>query len=74
VSPFGLQALPLRTFFAASGVGLVLVGLSMLIEKFMSMNQALADTRAKALGAAQAIRSMSQTEAVQEERQGSKQV
>ncbi len=53
----------LRTFFAATGVGLVVVGISMLIEKFMSMNQALADTKAKALGAAQAIRSMSQTEA-----------
>jgi len=57
--------LTLRTFFAATGVGLVLVGISMLIERFMSMNQALADTRAKAIGAAQAIRSMSQTEARQ---------
>jgi tape measure domain-containing protein len=55
----------LRTFFATTGVGLVLVGVSMLIERFMSMNQALADTRAKALGAAQAIRAMSQTEARQ---------
>ena len=53
----------LRTFFATTGVGLVIVGISMLIEKFMSMNQALADTKAKALGAADAIRSMSQTEA-----------
>jgi tape measure domain-containing protein len=57
--------LTLRTFFASTGVGLVLVGISALIERFMSMNQALADTRAKALGAAQAIRSMSQTEARQ---------
>ena len=57
----------LRTFFATTGVGLVIVGISMLIEKFMSMNQALADTQAKALGAAQAIRSMSQTEARAEE-------
>jgi tape measure domain-containing protein len=53
----------LRTFFAATGVGLVVVGISMLIEKFLTMNQALADTKAKAMGAAQAIRSMSQTEA-----------
>lgn len=53
----------LRTFFATTGVGLVITGISLLIERFMSMNQALADTRAKALGAAQAIRSMSQTEA-----------
>lgn len=59
----------LRTFFAATGVGLVVVGISMLIEKFMSMNQALADTKAKALGAAQAIRSMSQTEARAAEQQ-----
>lgn len=53
----------LRTFFATTGIGLVIVGISMLIEKFLSMNQALADTKAKALGAAQAIRMMSQTEA-----------
>jgi tape measure domain-containing protein len=59
----------LRTFFATTGVGLVIVGISMLIEKFMSMNQALADTKAKALGAAQAIRAMSQTEARAAEQQ-----
>jgi tape measure domain-containing protein len=53
----------LRAFFATTGVGLVVVGISMLIERFMTMNQALADTKAKAMGAAQAIRSMSQTEA-----------
>jgi tape measure domain-containing protein len=53
----------LRTFFATTGIGLVVVGISMLIEKFLTMNQALADTKAKAMGAAQAIRSMSQTEA-----------
>jgi len=53
----------LRTFFATTGVGLVVVGISMLIEKFLTMNQALADTKAKAMGAAQAIRAMSQTEA-----------
>jgi tape measure domain-containing protein len=58
-----ITGLILRTFFASTGVGLVLVGIGMLIEKFMSMNQALADTRAKALGAADAIRSMSKTEA-----------
>jgi len=61
--------LTLRTFFATTGVGLVVAGISVLIERFMSMNQALADTRAKAFGAAQAIRAMSQTEALQELRQ-----
>lgn len=59
----------LRTFFASTGVGIVIVGISMLIERFMTMNQALEDTRAKALGAANAIRSMSQTEARIEEQQ-----
>ena len=59
----------LRTFFATTGVGLVVVGISMLIEKFLTMNQALADTKAKAMGAAQAIRSMSQTEARAAEQQ-----
>lgn len=58
-----ITGLMLRTFFATTGVGIVLLGIGLLIEKFMSMNQALADTRAKALGAADAIRSMSQTEA-----------
>jgi tape measure domain-containing protein len=57
--------LTLRTFFASTGVGLVVVGIGLLIERFMTMNQALADTRAKALGAAQAIRAMSATEARQ---------
>jgi len=59
----------LRTFFATTGVGLVVVGISMLIEKFLTMNQALADTKAKAMGAVQAIRSMSQTEARAAEQQ-----
>jgi tape measure domain-containing protein len=58
-----VTGLMLRTFFATTGVGLVIVGIGLLTERFMSMNQALADTQAKALGAAQAIRSMSQTEA-----------
>jgi hypothetical protein len=60
--------LTLRTFFASTGVGLVLVGIGLLIERFMSMNQALADTKAKALGAAEAIRSLSKTEAILEGR------
>jgi len=64
----------LRTFFATTGVGLVIVGISMLIEKFMSMNQALEDTKNKALGAAQAIRSMSQTEARAAEQQAARDV
>lgn len=58
--------LTLRTFFAATGVGLVVAGISVLIERFMAMNQALADTKDKALGAAQAIRIMSSTEARRE--------
>jgi tape measure domain-containing protein len=57
--------LTLRTFFASSGVGLVLVGVGLLIEKFMSMNQALEDTKRKAQDAGQSIRSMSQIEARQ---------
>jgi tape measure domain-containing protein len=60
---FQTAGITLRTFFASTGVGLVLVGIGLLIERFTSMNQALEDTRNKALGAAQAIRSMSQTEA-----------
>ena len=64
---FGMAAsvagLMLRTFFATTGLGLILVGIGLLIERFTSMNQALANTKEKALGAAQAIRSMSQTEA-----------
>lgn len=55
--------LTLRTFFASTGVGLVLVGISALIERFMSLNQRLEETKLKAAGAAQAIRSMSVTEA-----------
>ena len=66
--------LTLRAFFAATGVGLVVAGISILIERFMSMNQALADTRAKALGAAQAIRSMTATEARQAEFQAARDV
>ena len=58
-----VTGLMLRTFFATTGVGLVVVGIGLLIERFMTMNQALEDTKNKALGAAQAIRSMSQTEA-----------
>jgi len=66
--------LTLRTFFATTGIGLIIVGISVLIERFTSMNQALADTKAQALGAAQAIRSMSQTEARQAENQASRDV
>lgn len=57
----------LRTFFAATGVGLVLVGISLLIERFSSLSQQMQDVRDKAIGAAQAIRAMSQTEARAEE-------
>jgi len=66
---FRTAGLTLRTFFATTGVGLVLVGIGLLIERFLSMNQALADTKEKALGAASAIRNMSQTEARQAENQ-----
>lgn len=55
--------LTLRTFFASTGIGLVLVGISMLIERFMSLNQRLEETKTKALFAAQAIRGMSASEA-----------
>jgi len=55
--------LTLRTFFASTGVGLVLAGISALIERFMSLNQRLEETKLRAAGAAQAIRSMSATEA-----------
>ena len=65
----GTAGATLRTFFATTGVGIVLVGIGLLIERFMSMNQALADTKAKALGAADAIRSMSQVEARAAEQQ-----
>lgn len=65
VSTAGLM---LRTFFATTGIGLVLVGIGLLIERFTSMNQSLADTKAKALGAAEAIRSLSRTEAISEGR------
>jgi tape measure domain-containing protein len=58
-----VTGLMMRTFFATTGVGLLVLGIGLLTEKFMSMNQALADTRAKALGAADAIRSMSSVEA-----------
>ena len=64
-----VTGLMLRTFFATTGIGLVLVGIGLLTERFMSMNQALADTKSKALGAADAIRGMSQTEARQASQQ-----
>ena len=64
-----VTGLMLRTFFATTGIGLVLVGIGLLTERFLSMNQALADTKAKAAGAADAIRAMSQTEARQASQQ-----
>jgi tape measure domain-containing protein len=57
----------LRTFFATTGVGLVVAGISILIERFMSMNQALEETKNKAVGAAQAIRNLTKVEARAEE-------
>jgi tape measure domain-containing protein len=55
--------LTMRAFFASTGIGLVLVGISLLIERFMSLGQRMDEIRQKAQGAAQAIRSMSVTEA-----------
>jgi tape measure domain-containing protein len=57
----------LRTFFATTGVGLVVAGISILIEQFFTLEQKLAAVKEKALGAAQAIRGMSATEARAEE-------
>ena len=64
----------LRAGFASTGVGVILLGIGLLIERFVSMNQALDDTKAKALGAADAIRSMSETEARQAENQATRDV
>ena len=57
----------IRGAFATTGIGLVLVGLGLLIERFSSLSQRMQDVRDKAAGAAQAIRAMSQTEARTEE-------
>lgn len=59
----------LKAAFASTIIGAALLGIGMLIEKIISLNASMADTKAKALGAAQAIRSMSQTEAAQATRQ-----
>lgn len=53
----------IRAAFASTAIGLVIVGLSMIIEKLFSMNMELEKTKEKAMNASQAIRSMSQTEA-----------
>jgi len=53
----------IRGAFATTGIGIVLVGLGLLIERFSSLAQRMQDVRDKAAGAAQAIRAMSQTEA-----------
>jgi tape measure domain-containing protein len=52
----------IRGAFATTGIGAILVGLGLLIEHFVKMNQALDESRTKALGASDAIRGMSQTE------------
>ena len=67
-------AATIRGAFATTGVGLILVGLGLLIERFASMNQKLMDMKSSALGAAEAIRRMSQAEARQEENKASKDV
>jgi tape measure domain-containing protein len=59
----------MKAAFAGTVIGSVLLGIGMLIEKIISLNASMADTKAKAMGAAQAIRSMSQTEAQQATRQ-----
>ena len=53
----------LRTFFSASGIGLVIVGLSMLIEKLMATKQQLDDIKTKARNASSAIAAMTGAEA-----------
>ena len=67
-------AATIRGAFATTGIGLILVGLGLLIERFASMNQKLMDMKSSALGAAEAIRRMSQAEARQEENKASKDV
>ena len=52
----------IRGAFATTGIGAILVGLGLLIEHFVKMNQALDESRTKALGASDAIRGMSQSE------------
>lgn len=59
----------MKAAFTGTVIGAVLLGIGMLIEKIISLNASMADTKAKAMGAAQAIRSMSQTEAQQATRQ-----
>jgi tape measure domain-containing protein len=53
----------LSTAFTGTMIGLVVMGIGMIIEKIVSLNAQMAETKNKALGAAQAIRAMSQTEA-----------
>jgi len=55
----------IKAAFTGTLVLAAVTGIGMIIEKIISLNAQMADTRAKALGAAQAIRSMSQTEARQ---------
>jgi tape measure domain-containing protein len=55
----------IKAAFTGTIVLAAVAGIGMIIEKIISLNAQMADTRAKALGAAQAIRAMSQTEARQ---------
>ncbi len=57
----------LRAALGATVIGAIVIGLGLLIQKFVEMGQRLDDVKAKAQGAAQAIRSMSRTEARTEE-------
>lgn len=60
-------SLALRTAFATTVIGAVLVGIGMLIEKFAMMGAKLDEVRAKAQGASQAIRAMTSVEAKTEQ-------
>lgn len=57
----------IRSAFASTGIGLIIVGLSMIIEKLFAMNMELDRTKEKSLNARAAIAAMSVTEARQEQ-------
>jgi tape measure domain-containing protein len=59
----------IKVAFTGTVILAAVAGIGILIEKIISLNAQMADTKAKALGAAQAIRAMSQTEAQQATRQ-----
>jgi tape measure domain-containing protein len=56
-------SLALKAAFASTVILAVVAGIGMIIERLMTMNAKMEETRQKALNAAQAIRSMSATDA-----------